>query len=960
MSTHSTLSGWQSLSIFLQSLVLLAVTTAAHAQPSFSKSFSPNTIGPGSVSTLTFTIDNTDEVLPVVDLAFTDTLPAGVTIATLENATTTCTSGIVTAPNGGGMISFSNGGLAPGTSCIVTVDVTSSTPGTHMNVSGDLTSSAGNSGTAAADLVVSTGRPGFTKSFAPNPIVVGTTSVLTFTIDNTANASLALNLAFTDNLPTGLVVANPANASTSCNNPFPSTLTATPGASSITLSSGSVPATSTCTVTVEVTASIAGVLGNTTESLTSHLGSSGKAAATLVVNRDFLVKNFVDDPAPPGGTVTLEFTLTNFDRTNQATNISFTDDLDAALSGLVAVGLPLANPCGAGSQLTGTNLLTLTGGNLPAEGFCTFQVTLQVPAGAAAGTYTNSTSSVTATVGGSPVTFDPATDNLSIDPIPLLTKTFLDNPVAAGDVVTLEFTITNTDTSANATNVAFTDNLSAFLAGATPDSLPTNGFCGPGSSITPIVISGELILSMTGGSLAPGGSCTFQVTLQTAAGTPNGTYPNTTSAITATVGGTPLTGNPATDDLGVVSAPVLTKSFTDDPVLAGGTVTLEFTLSHSANAPADATGITFTDDLDAALSALAAIGLPLNNICGAGSQISGTTTLSFTGGSLAPGASCTFSVTLQTPGGALPGQYTNTTSNVTATVLGLATSAGSASADLTIAGLSLAKSFTDDPAVPDGPVTLQFTLSNASVSANYINIAFTDDLNAALSGLAATGLPLNNICGAGSQISGTTNLSFTGGSLAPDASCTFDVTLQIPANALSGQYSNRTSSVTADRDGTSVTLAPATATLTVTNVLTLAKSFTDDPVLPGEPVTLAFTLTNAHPTQSATDISFTDDLEATLSELAAIGLPANDVCGVGSQISGTSQLNFTGGSLSPGGSCTFNVTLQTPSGAIFGSYANTTSQVTAIVDGSPVTGDPAQNNLIVDVVPVELQSFTIE
>ncbi|MGE0681226.1 MAG: hypothetical protein AB7P69_10060, partial [Candidatus Binatia bacterium] len=922
-----------------------------------SKSFNPTTIGPGSVSTLTFTIDNTDEVNPVTDLAFVDMLPAGVTIASPANAATTCTDGVVNAPSGGATISFSDGRLVPDTSCIVTVDVTSSVSGTHMNVSGDLTSSAGNSGTAAADLTVSTGRLGFTKSFTPNPIVVGTVSVLTFTIDNTANASLAVIQSFTDNLPAGLEVANPANASTSCT---AGTLTATPGTSVISYVNGIVSAMSSCTVTVEVTASIAGTLGNTTGVLTSNLGSSGKASATLVVNKDFLVKTFIDDPAPPGGTVTLEFTLTNFDRTNSATNISFTDDLDATLSDLVAVGLPLANPCGAGSQLTGTSLLTLTGGNLPAEGSCTFQVTLQVPAAASVGTYANNTSSVTANIGGSPVTLDPATDNLSVDPIPLLIKTFLDNPAAAGDVVTVEFMITNTDTSAMATSIAFTDNLTVFLPGTTAVGLPLANICGAGSSITTTLNNGDLSLSMTGGNLAAGDSCTFQIPLQTPTGVPSGTYSNTTSPITATVGGVTRIGNPATDDLVVVSAPVLQKDFTDDPVVAGETVTLEFTLSHSENAPADATGIAFTDDLDAALSGLVATGLPLNDVCGAGSQISGAMNLSFTGGSLAPGASCTFSVTLQTPAGAVPGPYTNTTSDVTATVLGLAATADPTSAVLNIAGLSLTKSFTDDPTVPDGPVTLQFTLSNASASANYTNIAFTDNLNTTLSGLAAIGLPLSDICGMGSQINGTTNLGFTGGSLAPSGSCTFSVTLQTPAGAAPGEYPNTTSSVTADRDSTPVTIGAAADNLVITSVLSLTKSFTDDPILPSEPVTLEFTLTNAHPVHSATGISFTDDLDATLSELVASGLPANDVCGTGSQLSGTNLLTLTGGNLSPGGSCTFSVTLQTPSGAILGSYVNTTSMVTATVNSSPVTGDAAQDSLIVDAVPVELQSFTIE
>ncbi|HLE85862.1 MAG TPA: hypothetical protein VJG13_16105, partial [Thermoanaerobaculia bacterium] len=341
-------------------LVLASAASAQQEQVFFFKLFLPDTIGPGSVSTLLFEIASSEEV-PVTGLAFTDTLPAGVVIASPPNAATTCGGGaVLDAPAGGSTISFSGGQLPPtpegeeGVDCVVTVDVTSSTPGTHTNQSGDLTSSLGNHGDATADLTVTTDRPGFTKSFAPDSITVGQTSTLTLTIDNSANASAAFGLSFIDNLPAGLVVASPANAATTCGG----SLTASPGVGSISLGSGAVAAGASCTVTVEVVASLAGSLGNTTGELSSNLGSSGKAAAVLQVVLDSLVKTFTDDPVAPGGTVTLQFTVTNFDRDEAATDLAFTDDLDAALSGLAAVPPLPAAPCGAGSTLTGTSVLT--------------------------------------------------------------------------------------------------------------------------------------------------------------------------------------------------------------------------------------------------------------------------------------------------------------------------------------------------------------------------------------------------------------------------------------------------------------------------------------------------------------------------------------------------------------------------------------------------------------------------
>ena len=185
---------------------------------------------------------------------------------------------------------------------------------------------------------------------------------------------------------------------------------------------------------------------NRTSNLSATSGDAGFAVAELTATNDPLqiIKTFVGDPLPPGSTLPLRFTIRNFDRGDTATGISFTDDLDATLSGLAAVPPLPTNPCGAGSTLTGTSLLTLTGGTLDSGGSCTFQVNVEIPAGAATGTYPNTTSDVTATVGGEPRTGSPATDDLTVQKVPLLTKTFLDDPVTGGDSVDLEFTLTNT------------------------------------------------------------------------------------------------------------------------------------------------------------------------------------------------------------------------------------------------------------------------------------------------------------------------------------------------------------------------------------------------------------------------------------------------------------------------------------------------------------------------------------
>ena len=478
-------------------VVLLAAAAPATAQtspPSFSKAFSPATIGPGSTATLTFTITNGSSS-PVSDLAFTDNLPAGTTIATPASAVTTCIDGVVTAPDGGSTISLTGGRVGANSTCTVNVNVKASTTG--VNTSGALTSSAGNSGTAMATLLVDEDRPGFSKSFSPGSIPQGGTSTLTFTIDNSDNEGVETLLGFTDLLPAGMVVASIPAASHTCT--F-ATITAASGTGVITVSSLTVAAFSSCTVQVDVTTGTSGVFHNVSAELTDLSVSSGFATAKLDVPVNVLGKSFTNDPVAPGATATLAFTIENLDRDFSATNITFTDNLGAVLSGLAAVGLPQSNVCGTGSTVSGTSTITLTGGTLPPESSCTFSVNVQVPTDATPGTYTNTTSAIMRDIDGQTVTGNTATDQLVVQPVPALTKAFLaagtltpDPVVAAGGTVVMRFGITNTSPTSAATSIAFIDELTTFLPFPVTVTLPPTPDppCGTGSSMALVIPSGS-------------------------------------------------------------------------------------------------------------------------------------------------------------------------------------------------------------------------------------------------------------------------------------------------------------------------------------------------------------------------------------------------------------------------------------------------------------------------------------
>ncbi|GJM10544.1 MAG: hypothetical protein DHS20C11_28200 [Lysobacteraceae bacterium] len=972
-------------SVFLFTVSQMAI--AGVPAPTFTKVFSPDTIGPGSVSQLRFDIVNNDATFPLNEMAFTDMLPAGVTIADPANVFTTCLNATISAPDGGGTITMSDGELGVSQSCFVTVDVTSITAGVHMNVSSVLSSDHPDSGTATDDLTVDTSLPGFSMSFAPSTVPLGDRSTLTYLIDNSSNAANVSNLDFTDTFPSGIVIAEPANASTTCGTPtIPATLTASAGTNIVTLDSngiGAFPAValgSTCTVTVDVVTILdtRGVisnleLDNISGELLADFVSAGKASATLGVDiyAPHITKEFIDDPAPPGGVAGLQFTIYNFNRFDEALNIAFDDDLDATLTGLAPTGMLPTDPCGVGSSLSFMGgVLSMTGGTLPAEGQCTFTVNLLVPAGATPGAYTNTTDAITADIGGVMETGNMASDTLYAEPAPVLQKLFTDDPVSAGDPVTLQFTVTNTSTTSMATDITFQDELTdggpgtGFLPFPVTVTLPPvpNPPCGAGSSMA-LVSAGfdRQALELTGGSLAaagmPGDSCTFEVTVTIPNGFAEGTYLNTTGPISATVDGGTRVGNPAMDDLVVVAAPQLSKEFLS-VVAPGNNVDLQFELSYPAAAAGDATGVTFTDDLTALTPALAglttAAPVMMTDVCSTGDSLTssaGDTLITYSGGTFQPGDTCMFTVSLTVPAMAGSNTYTNTTSTVSATVLGVAASNLAAEADLVVSAVSFSKEFLDNPYLPGAAGTLRFTIDN-TLSAEDLSITFfTDNLTAALTSLAATGAPSFDDCGG--TMSGTTFLIYTGGSVLAGASCTIDVPILVPAGAADGAYTNITSSLsgTLAMSG-GITVPPAIADIVVdSNLLQLTKTFTDDPVIGGDTATIEFELTNLDPAQPATSIAFNDDLTAMLAGTTIVALPS---AGMACNGSGTlaevpaGTLDFSGGSLAAGASCTFSATIMVPGGTAAGDYLNTTSAITGMIGGLPVNGAAASDTLTVN------------
>ena len=106
-------------------LICINIAIVKATVPTFSAVVSPDSVGPGSTSTLTFTITNVDAT-PIRNLNFTNTLPAGLVHATTSGIATTCSNGSLTAADGGTVLTFSNYDVPGSSSCTVSIGVSPS------------------------------------------------------------------------------------------------------------------------------------------------------------------------------------------------------------------------------------------------------------------------------------------------------------------------------------------------------------------------------------------------------------------------------------------------------------------------------------------------------------------------------------------------------------------------------------------------------------------------------------------------------------------------------------------------------------------------------------------------------------------------------------------------------------------------------------------------------------------
>ncbi len=875
------------------------------------KSFSPNPVAVGVSSTLTFAVTNPNVI--AVDASFTDTLPAGLVVAATPGVTNTC-GGTVTAVAGSGSISFSNASLPVG-ACSITVKVSSATDNVYNNTVTINSTAAGTGAlsTSSASLTV-INPPTIAKAFGAATIPLNGTTSLTFTLSST-NANLTLNgVAFTDNLPAGLVVATPSGLTSTCSG----TATAVAGSSSVSLSGATLAPAASCTISVNVTGTTAGVKNNSVQVTSTNAGTGNTSNASItVVAPPVIIKAFGAASIPLNGSTSLTFTIQNNNTTVTLTGVGFSDTLPAGL--VVSTPNGLTGSCGGGTitATQATNVISLTGASLAQSTSCTFAVNVT---GIAAGTQNNTTGNVTSTEGGTGGT---ASASINVVAPPSIAKVFNPSTIALNGTTALTFTITNPAANSVAeTGVAFTDTLPVGLVVSTPNGLTNT--CGG----TATAVAGSGSISLTGGTIAVNSNCTLTVNVT---GTASGQYTNTSGAVSSTNGGT---GNTASANLTVATPPSITKAFGAASIPLNGTTSLTFTIQNP-NTTLALTGIAFTDNLPAGL--VVATPNALNNTCGGtATAVAGSGSVSLTGGTLASSASCTVSVNVQ---GTTAGIKNNSV-QVTSTEGG---TGNTSNASITVvAPPVIIKAFGAASIPLNGSTSLTFTIQNNNTTTALTGVGFSDTLPAGL--VISTPNGLTGSCGGGTitATQATNVISLSGATLAASSSCTFAVNV---TGIAAGLQTNTTGNVTSTEGGTGGT---ASASINVVAPPSIAKVFNPSSIALNATTSLTFTITNpAANAVALTGVAFTDTLPTGLTVANA----SATVCGGTLTTTAPTGIALTGATIAVNSQCQFSVTV---TGAAAGNYTNTTGNVTSTNGG---TGNTATANLSVATPPTITKSF---
>ena len=617
--------------------------------PAIEKAFSPATINAGETSTLTFTLTNSNPASTTLNgVSFNDVFPLGMRVADLPNSQTTgCGTPTFNPAASDASLSFSGGSILAGGVCTVSVDVTGM-GGVYDNTSSAVTSSNGGSGnTATAQLTISGAGLVLQKSTTNTGFQASGSIHYDYQLTNTGDITLYAPFQVADDR-IGTPLGTPFDCGLATSLGPDDSLTCS---ADYDVTAGDVTAR-TVTNTATATALDASTGGNT---VTSNESSVTVHLAELTLQKTTSTASYRLE----GDTIHYSYTLTNTGGVTLYAPFQVSDD---------HIGAPHGTPftCGAaaslapGANLTCTANYSVLSGDIDAE----------------AVTNSATAAAMDASSGGNPVISNESHVTVHLVIPPVISKAFSGpDPIAVGQTTTLTFTIQNPPSNTvPLTGVGFTDTFPAGLVVASP---PDANQCGGEVSST----SGSITFS--GGTILPDSSCPVTVDVTS---TTSGLKDNVTGVVTSTNGGT---GNTAEATIVVVVPPTISKAFSPNAIALNGLSTLTFTIVNP-NAGNVITGVSFADTFPGGLEVAVS---PNKSMTGCGSPTfnptGGDTNLSFSGATLAAGATCTISLDVTSTTG---GVKYNTTGVIASTEGGSGSTSNTATLNVDVAELTLAKS----------------------------------------------------------------------------------------------------------------------------------------------------------------------------------------------------------------------------------------------------------------------------
>jgi uncharacterized repeat protein (TIGR01451 family) len=807
------------------------------------------------------------------------------------------------------------------------------------------------------------------KQFTPNNINPTQISKLTIELYNNKPTS-ATNATFTDNLPPGVEVASPLNFVNGCGG----TITAVAGGTSVQLTDGVIPASSSvagkCSITIDVTSKVTSA---STQTYVNEIPIDGLTATqdgNTEKNAEAGSASLVVEPLKPvtgsksfsttilhgnGSPTTMTITLNN-PNFLALTEAELTDNLPPGMK--VAAIPSIQNLCGGTlAAAAGSNTVKLTGGTIAPQGSCTIKVNLEA-SDAKAFLNQDVLNTISTTNFKTKENITLSSDlqkNITVQTGAEIAKAFNPSTIQGGETSKLTITINNY----NRTAITGANLIDPMPANVTVESFDSTT-CGAGTvSFTPDQVK------LTGGTipLAPtakgAGSCQIVVTVTS---TKKGSYTNTIDP--GNFNG--IAYNSTTAKLDVLAPVSVGKDFSPKNIIRGQETTLTITLTNTDSTPADITS--FKDDLTSMGTGYTVSGAATTTCGGTVSAPIGGTLINMNSGQIPPKSgsvkgSCTITVNVKADD--LTGQGgTNSDGKVYNTVPAgdLKTSLGDnpnpATAELLLNGkVQLEKSFSDSTRTQGQKTTLTIKLINTQ-AADVNIISFQDDLatmgknynNSSPAFTIASGSSATTTC-SGSTVTatvGTSLIKMTGGKVSANDFCTITIPVLVGITAPSGKHTN-TIKVGELKTSIGNNAIETKADITVNNAATVTKSFDPPAVALGGKSRLTIKIDRDAATPTFTGMSISDTLP-TGHTIDSTPNVSNTCGGSVSAPANGSKIDLTGGNISNSG-CTISVDIRVP--------AASAATATNTIPAKTLKTDQGASNEFAATAPIKRTAATI-